>query len=238
MSVIHPTAVIEAGAQIGEGTEIGEHVVVRAGARIGDRCRPHPNVVVHGAVVIDDDVEIFSGTVLGKVPRGAGAVAHEPEFADEVLVGSGCCLGPNAVIYCDVRIGRNTLIGDAASIREQGRIGSRVIISRGVTLNYDVRVDDDAKVMDGTHLTGGMRVASGVFISAGVMSANDNAIGREGFHGDIAGPVVEEGAVIGLAAVLLPGVVIGREATVAAGAVVTRSVPPGASVRGIPAKAT
>lgn len=233
---IHPTAVVEERAQLGDGTVVMEHVIVRSGARLGAGCRLHPNVLVERDVVVEDGVELFSGTVLGKVPRGAGAVAHEPSYAARLRIGARCCIGPNAVVYYDVEIGSDSLVGDGASIREQARIGARVIISRGVTLNYDVEIGDDTKVMDLTHLTGRTRLGSRVFVSAGVMTANDNAIGRAGFSGDLLGPVVEDDAVIGLAAVLLPGVTVGPGATVAAGALVTRSVPPGVEVRGIPAR--
>jgi UDP-3-O-[3-hydroxymyristoyl] glucosamine N-acyltransferase len=66
-----------------------------------------------------------------------------------LTIGPKCSIGAHATIYYGVEIGEGTLIGDGASIREGARIGCRCIVSRCVTLNYDVRVGDD--VNNGQH---------------------------------------------------------------------------------------
>ena len=70
-----------------------------------------------------------------------------------------------------------------------------------------------------------------------VATANDNALGREGYvQANVTGPTIEDDATIGVGAVLLPGTVVGSHATMAAGAVVTRDVRPGVIVMGVPAR--
>ena len=224
-------------SDIGEGTEIAEFVIVRAGARIGRRCRIHPFAYIGEGVDIGDDVEIFHGAVLGKEPKGAGAIARTPSFEKRIVVGNECSIGPHAVVYYDVRIGSNTLLGDGASIREGCSIGSRCIISRYVTINYNTRVGDRTKVMDASHITGNAVLEDDVFVSTMVGTANDNVIGRAGYAEEaIIGPHIQCGAVVGAGATLLPAVRVGQGSTVAAGAVVTRSVPGNVRVAGIPAK--
>src|SRR5260370_24045187 len=168
-------------------------------------------LVVGSGTSVGGGWPIFPGCHPGKPPHGAGATAREVAYERTVTLGSGCAVGPNAVIFADVQIGDNTLIGDGASIREGGRIGSRCIISRCVTLNYSVIVGDETKVMDMTHLTGDMLVGSGVFISVGVVTVNDNRMGAGGYDaGRVAGPSIGDKAMIGAGAVPLPRVVIGR----------------------------
>jgi acetyltransferase-like isoleucine patch superfamily enzyme len=89
--------------------------------------------------------------------------------------------------------------------------------------------------MDLTHLTGNMTIEDDVFVSILVGTTNDNVV-RSGYGDHIVGPRIEEGAVVGVGASLLPGVRIGRKATVAAGAVVTKDVEAGSLVVGIPAR--
>lgn len=230
------TAVVESSA-IGEGTDIADFVVIRQGARIGRNCRIHPFVYVGDGVEIGDDVEIFHGAVLGKEPKGAGAASRAPTFERSIEIGAGCSIGPHAIVYYGVGIGAGSLIGDGASIREGCVIGSKCLISRYVTVNYNTRIGDRTKVMDASHITGNAVLGADVFISTMVGTANDNAIGRNGYSEEkIVGPHVEDGAVVGVGASLLPAVRIGKGATVAAGAVVTRSVPQDVRVAGVPAR--
>lgn len=228
---------ISRSARIGSNVRIGDYVVVGDDVELGDGVILHPNVVIAPGVVIESGVEVFPGAFIGKEPKGAGATARLPTFRRSVRIGKNCSIGPNAVVFYDVEIGEGTLLGDGASIREQGRIGSRCIISRYVTLNYNVRVGDRTKVMDLTHLTGNCVVGNDVFVSIHVSTVNDNALGGEGYDAErIIGPTLEDGCAIGANAVLLPKVRIGAGAVVAAGAVVTSDVPPGDRVFGIPAR--
>ncbi|MFC4452162.1 N-acetyltransferase [Deinococcus sonorensis] len=222
---------------IGPNTVIGPFCYIAQDVTIGADVVIHPQVTIYSGVTLGPGVEVFPGAVIGKEPKGAGALARVPVFESGVEVGAHCSIGPHVVLYCDVHLGERTLIGDGASIREQTRIGSRVVIGRQVTVNYQTHIGDGSKVMDHSWLAGNMTVGQDVFISGGVMTANDNAMGRAGYEeGAVTGPTIRDGAVIGAGAVLLPGVMIGERATVAAGAVVTRDVTPGAVVMGSPAR--
>src|SRR4051812_47901155 len=134
--LISKMAVVETD-EVGTHSTIAEFAVIRKGAKLGQNVVIHPFVVIEAGVSLGDGVEVFPGTHIGKEPKGAGAVAREPVFNRHVDIGAHCCVGPNAVIYSDVRIGESTLIGDGASIREKSRIGSKSIIGRHVTIGYD-----------------------------------------------------------------------------------------------------
>jgi acetyltransferase-like isoleucine patch superfamily enzyme len=234
--VISKTAVVETDA-IGSGTRIGDFAVVRAGVRLGQNVLVHPHVVIEPGVVVGDGVEIFPFAYLGREPKGAGTLARQPEFEKVITIGAECSVGANAVIYYDVSVEENTLIGDGASIREQCRIGSRCIVARDVTINYNTKIGDRTKIMDSTHITGNCVIGNDVFISVLVGTTNDNAMGGEGYSEELVlGPTVEDGAMVGAKANLLPGVVVGRDAIVGAGALVTRPVEPETIVMGVPAR--
>ena len=236
-AVISKLAVVES-EEIGQQSTIAEFSVIRKGAKLGRNVVIHPFVVIEAGVSLGDGVEIFPGTHVGKEPKGAGAVARKPIFDRQVEIGAHCCVGPNAVIYSDVQIGESTLIGDGASIREKSRIGSKSIIGRHVTIGYDCRIGSQTKIMEHSGIAGKSRVGDGVFIANDVQSANDNLLGSKGWREDeIFGPTIEDGAMIGEAAVLLPGVVIGKRAIVGSGALINTNVKPDGLMLTMPARA-
>jgi acetyltransferase-like isoleucine patch superfamily enzyme len=223
---------------IGRNVTIHEFAVVRENVTIGDDVVIHPHVVIERGVRIGDGCEIFPGTYIGKRPAGAGATARPISFEQRTTIGKRCAIGPHAVIFYDVEIGDQTLIGDGASLREQVRVGSRCIISRYVTINYNTKIGDRTKIMDLTHITGNAVVGDDVFISVLVGSANDNlVVDRKYTEEKIVGPTIKAGATIGMGASLLPAVSIGEGALVGTGSVVTKDVAAGTLVIGVPARA-
>lgn len=229
-------AVIEAES-IPDSTVIHEFAVIRPGARIGEGVVIHPHVVIETGVTLGNGVEVFPGAYVGKEPKGAGVLARTPEFERRVVIGANSSVGVGAVIYYDVEIGANTLVGDRVVIREGCRVGSSVVLGVGVFLNYRTLVGDSTKVMDSSNSTGNVWIGNGVFIAPHVCMANDNALGRDAYSpASIIGPVIHDRASIGLGARLLPGVVIGEGAVVGAAALVTKDVTPYTLVMGVPAK--
>jgi acetyltransferase-like isoleucine patch superfamily enzyme len=226
MNIIASNAEIADTAKLGNNVEIGANVVI------------HDYAVIMDNVKIGDGVEIFPFSVIGRMPKSAGATSRKLSTDSEpVVIGSGCVVSPGAVIYVGVSIGNNCLIGDHASIREGAVIGNKCIISRNVTFNYNVTVGNETKIMDNAHITGNCRIGDRVFISVGVVTVNDNNIGRAGYtEGEITGPVVGNDVSVGASAVLMPSVVIGDNSIIAAGSVVKKNVKPYSVVAGNPAK--
>jgi len=236
MRKISPLAVVGT-TDIGDDVQIDEFAIIRDSVEIGNNVIIHPHVVINTGVILHDGVEVFPGAVIGKEPKGAGALARTPHFERNIVIGADSSIGPHAVIFYDVEIGSNTLIGDGASIREQCRIGSRCIISRYVTINYNACIGDRTKIMDLSHVTGNCTIGNDVFVSLNVGMANDNLAGAGGYEEErIKGPTICDGAIIGLGAILLPGIIIGEKAIVGAGSVVTRDVPANALVMGTRAR--
>lgn len=231
-------AVIETD-DLGKNVRISEFCVIRSNVKIGNNVIIHPHVIIESGVTIGDGVEIFPGSYIGKTPKGVGAVARPIEFDPKVIIGNNCAIGPNAVIYYDVVIGNNTLIGDGCSLREQVCVGDYCLLSRYVTVNYNTKIGNHTRIMDLTHITGNCEIGDYVFISVLVSTTNDNlVIDRKYEEERIKGPTIKDKATIGAGACLLPGIVVGEGSFVASNAVVTKSVESYDVVMGVPAKAT
>ena len=78
-STIHPTALVDPAARIGDGVSIGPFCVIGA-AEIGAGVVIHSHVVLADGVIVGEETEVFPGAVIGKEPKGAGATARLPTF--------------------------------------------------------------------------------------------------------------------------------------------------------------
>jgi acetyltransferase-like isoleucine patch superfamily enzyme len=140
--VIHPTALVEDGATVGDGTSVWDNAHVRSGAVIGRECIVGGKTYVAGGAVIGDRVKlnamvyVCTGVTLADgVMVGAGAVftndryprATDPELsalrpseADEAtlptLVGEGASIGARAVVGSGIEIGAWAMVGMGAVV--------------------------------------------------------------------------------------------------------------------------
>ena len=129
----HPTAVVDAGASIGEGTRIWHWVHVSAGARIGagcslgqgvfvgnrvvigDNCKIQNQVSVYDNVTLEDDVFCGPSMVFTNVINPRSHVPRKDEYRDTV-VKRGATLGANCTVVCGVTIGEYAFVGAGAVV--------------------------------------------------------------------------------------------------------------------------
>ncbi|MYM91995.1 N-acetyltransferase, partial [Rugamonas sp. FT82W] len=131
--LVHPSAIVDAGAAIGAGTRIwhfshvcggarigagcslGQNVYVGGDAAIGDRVKLQNNVSVYDAVTIEDDVFCGPSMVFTNVHNPRAAVVRKHEYRP-TLVRRGATIGANATIVCGVTVGRYAFIGAGAVV--------------------------------------------------------------------------------------------------------------------------
>ena len=109
-------------------------------------------------------------------------------------------------------------------------IGGRCYIGRGT------KIGRDTHIQDGCHITDRMIIGERVFFGPCVISMNDLHPRVNNSEYEALPPTVEDDAMIGSGAILMPGVKIGKRAQVAAGAVVHKDVPDDHIAIGNPAK--
>lgn len=178
-------------------------------------------------------------TVLGIQPMTTIANRRPVREVGAGRIGARSIIGCHVTIYAGVFMGTDCRLGDYASVREDCRIGDRVVIGRGADIQYGCLIGDDVRIFNGAQIAGGTVIGSGSFIGPGVELANHRRVDLE--HYDVPkeghrAPVIGERVMIGTGAILLPGISIGDGAVIRAGAVVTRDVIPGSEVEGVPAR--
>ena len=131
--MIHPTAVVDEGAEVGDGTAIwhfchvygtarigqrcslGQNVMIGPGVVVGDGVRIQNNVAVYAGVTLEDDVFCGPSMVFTNVLTPRAFVNRQDELA-ATLVRRGASIGANATIVCGVTIGRYAMVGAGAVV--------------------------------------------------------------------------------------------------------------------------
>ncbi|WP_416760905.1 acyltransferase [Roseateles sp. So40a] len=130
----HASAIVDDGAQLGEGTKVWHFSHVCAGARVGEGCslgqgvyvgndvtigrnvKIQNNVSVYDAVTLEDDVFCGPSMVFTNVYNPRSAVTRKHEYR-RTLVKRGATLGANCTIVCGATIGEYAFVGAGAVVK-------------------------------------------------------------------------------------------------------------------------
>ncbi|MDF2446252.1 MAG: serine acetyltransferase [Moraxellaceae bacterium] len=130
---VHPSAIVDDGAVIGEGSRVwhfvhvcggavigagcslGQNVFVGNRVRIGDNVKIQNNVSVYDNVTLEDDVFCGPSMVFTNVYNPRSAVSRKDEYRD-TLVKRGATLGANSTIVCGVTVGEYAFVGAGAVV--------------------------------------------------------------------------------------------------------------------------
>ncbi|PZO57157.1 MAG: UDP-3-O-(3-hydroxymyristoyl)glucosamine N-acyltransferase [Phormidesmis priestleyi] len=164
---IHPTAVIDPSAEIGEDVAIGAHVVVQAGVKVGDRACLHPNVVIYPGV------SIGAGTVLH-----ANCVIHErSQIGANCVIHSGAAIGSEGFGFVPTATGWEKMHQSGVTILEDGvEIGCNSAVDRPAV--GETRIGRNTKIDNMVHIAHGCKVGEAVAMAAQVGMAGGVTIGN------------------------------------------------------------
>jgi UDP-N-acetylglucosamine acyltransferase len=145
MSDIHPTAVIEDGANIGKNVKIGSFVCISSKATIGDNTVIDSHAVIAGNTTIGKNNHIFSHAVVGSIPQDLKYQGEEVELiiGDNNRIREFTLLNPGTKGGGSVtRIGNNNLLMGYVHIGHDVQIGNNCILANGATLAGHVELGD------------------------------------------------------------------------------------------------
>ena len=135
---VHPTAIVDADAQLGEGVDVGPWVMIGPNVTVGDRCRIGPRARLQRNVRLAQDVTIGDGSILGGDPQ-------DLKFRNEetwVEVGAGTIIREYSTVNRGTGATRRTVIG------------ARCFIMTYVHIAHDCQLGDDVVIANATQLAG------------------------------------------------------------------------------------
>ena len=176
MSGIHPSAIIEDGAQIGEGCVIGPFCYVGAQVTLGDRVELKSHVVVTGDTSVGDETVIYNFSVIGEIPQDLKfggedtrlEIGKRNRIREHVTVNTGTEGGGGVT-----RIGDDCLLMAGVHVAHDVQIGNRVIMVNHAGAAGHCIIEDDVIVGGISGLHQWVRVGRGAIIGALTMVPND-----------------------------------------------------------------
>lgn len=133
--VVHPTAIVDDGAQLGEGTRVWHWAHICSGARIGegvslgqnvfvgnkvvigDKCKIQNNVSVYDNVALEEGVFCGPSMVFTNVYNPRSLIERKGEYRN-TLIKRGATLGANCTIICGVTVGEFAFVGAGAVVNK------------------------------------------------------------------------------------------------------------------------
>ena len=143
MSLIHPTAIIDPKAEIGEGVSIGAYSIIGADVRIGACCKIGPHVVIEGPTEIGEQNTFFQFGSIGAAPQ-------DKKYAGEP---TKLVIGNNNTFRENVTLNRGTI-----QDRGETTIGNDNWVMAGVHIAHDCVIGDHCIFANASALAGHVKV--------------------------------------------------------------------------------
>jgi UDP-N-acetylglucosamine acyltransferase len=172
---IHPTAIVDSNAKIGEDVSIGPFTIVQADAIIGDGCQIGSHVFIHSGTRIGQKCRAFKGAVLGTDPQDLkyGGEKTTLEIGDETTIREFCTLNRGSTHRFKTVVGSKTLLMAYVHIAHDCIIGNNVILANAVNMAGHVTIEDFASVGGMTPIHQFVRIGRYSFVGGGLRVPKD-----------------------------------------------------------------
>lgn len=173
---IHPTAIIEDGAELGTGVSVGAYSIIGKHVRIGDRTRIAPHVMIEGHTVLGEENDVFQFASLGSAPQDLKfkgepstlVIGARNKIREYVTLQPGTASGTMTTI-----IGDGNLFMANSHVGHDCRIGSNNVFANSVGLAGHVSIMNNVVLGGIVGIHQFCRIGSYVIISAGSMVGHD-----------------------------------------------------------------
>jgi UDP-N-acetylglucosamine acyltransferase len=166
---VHPTAVVDPEARLGDGVVIGPYAVVGGGVVLGDGCELHAHAVVLGPSTLGARNVIHSFAVVGGPPQQK---TRGVTGKTTLVMGAGNLVREHATIHRGeggTVVGNDNLLMVASHVAHDVRLGSNVTLANGTQLAGHAVVEDHATFGGLAGVAQFVHVGESAFVAAGAM---------------------------------------------------------------------
>lgn len=143
---IHPTAIIDPGAELGTGVEIGPWCLIGPGVQVGDGCRLGPRVTLQQQVRLGPGVHLGEGTLLGGDPQDTKYRGEETwvEIGAQTVIREYCTVNRGTTATGRTVVGAHCFLMTYVHVAHDCQLGDHVVIANGTQMAGHVTVQDYA----------------------------------------------------------------------------------------------
>jgi UDP-N-acetylglucosamine acyltransferase len=176
MANIHPTAIVESGAELGENVTVGEYAIVRSQVRFGEGTTIGPHCVIEGRTTIGRDNRFFQFSSIGAVPQDKKYAGEPTELVigDRNMVREFCTFNLGTAQDAGVtRIGNDNWIMAYVHIAHDCQVGDRTTLANNTTLGGHVHLGDWVTVGGLTGIHQFVKIGAHVMVGFGSAVSQD-----------------------------------------------------------------
>jgi UDP-N-acetylglucosamine acyltransferase len=173
---VHPTAIVDACAQIGADVEIGPFSIIGPDTTIGEKTIVQSHVVIEGQVAIGSGNFIGHGAIIGAPPQD---ISFLPERKTKVEIGNDNIIREYCTVHRGSPEGSATKIGDKNFLMAGAHIGHNCVIENNVIIANNCLLAGYVRVDDGAFLGGGSTFHQHMHVGRLVMVQGSSAFGKD-----------------------------------------------------------
>lgn len=146
--LLHPTAIVDRSAELGDGVEVGPYAIVGPSVRIGPNTRIGPRVLIERDTVVGSGCTIANGAVLGTDPQDLKYEGERTflEIGDRTVIREFATLNRGTAASGRTVVGSDCLLMAYSHIAHDCELGNHVVVSNATNMAGHVAIEDWAVI--------------------------------------------------------------------------------------------
>lgn len=175
MVKIHPTAIVDPKAELGENVSVGPYAVIEDDVIIGDGTQIGSHALIHAGTRLGKNCRVFKGAVVGTDPQDLKFAGEKTtlEVGDNTTIREFCTLNRGTTHRMKTTIGKNCLLMAYVHVAHDCDIGDNVIIANAVNMAGHVVIESFAAIGGMSPIHQFVRVGSYAFVGGGLRVSKD-----------------------------------------------------------------
>ncbi len=174
-TTIHPSAIVDPEAELGEGVQVGPWSIIGPRVTIGDGTRIHSHVLVERDTTVGADCELYQGAVLGTDPQDLKFRGEETilTVGDRTVIREYATLNRGTADMERTTVGHDCLLMAYSHVAHDCQIGNHVVLSNAVNMAGHVFIEDWVIVGGLTAIHQFVRIGAHAFVGGASRTSQD-----------------------------------------------------------------